>query len=183
VRLARSLDPDRGRGGCRQARIARLPDLDGAVVDELRDREAGGGGDDRPADRALRGEDGAGPRRHPNGQVAYPQQTPFERREQTKEPHRARPQPAPRTPPPAGRRDPPVPHRAGEVRPGPHHQAINLAVDLASQRFRPHPHDQCAATNRCYHRPSLRLLFRSSFRRARKGLFHAPIPAANAGRL
>jgi hypothetical protein len=39
-----------------------------------------------------------------------------------------------------------------------------------------------ALPRRCYHRASLRLLFRSSFRRAREGLFHAPIPAALAGR-
>ena len=38
-----------------QARVAGLADLDAAVVDELGDEQAGGGGDDHAADRPLAG--------------------------------------------------------------------------------------------------------------------------------
>jgi hypothetical protein len=78
VRLARRLGGDRWRGGRQEARVAGLPDLDGAVLDELGDCEAGGGSDDHGANRPLWGQHGAGPRRGPDRQVAAPEQTPFE---------------------------------------------------------------------------------------------------------
>jgi hypothetical protein len=53
--LARRFNVDRGWGGRREAGVARLPDLDRAVVHELGGDEATGRGEDRHADRPLGG--------------------------------------------------------------------------------------------------------------------------------
>ncbi len=177
-------DQRRRRGG--KARVAGLPDLDRAVVDELGGEEAGAGGEDHGADRPFRGEDRARPRCDPDRQVAGRQQAPFEHRERSQEEHPDRPQPTsqPARPPLRGGGDPAG--EARERRPDPHHEAIDAAIE---PRRRPsHPGPRRArqrprtAPLRCYHRPSLRLLFRWTIRRAREGLFHAPTPAL-AGRL
>jgi hypothetical protein len=200
VGLARRLGGDGGRRRRRQARVAGLADLDRAVIDELGDRQAGGGSDDDEADRPLWRQHRAGPGRGPNRQVAPPQQPAFERREQPEEANCEWPQPAPESarkaaeaaqqtlePRPAAHQ-----HRVGapigRPRPGPHSRRpdqdrVEAPIGGPRPGFGPYPHDHCTAANRCYHRPSLRLLLCSSFRRALRGLFHAPTPAVPAGGL
>jgi len=53
VGFARRLRPDGRRVGCRQARVARLADLDGPVGDELGGEQEARRDEDRQADRAL----------------------------------------------------------------------------------------------------------------------------------
>ncbi len=91
MRLPRLLGGDGGRRRRGQSGVARLADLDGAVLDELGDRQAGGGGEDNEADRTLRRQHGAGSGRCPNGEIAQPQQPAFHRREQAEEAHGKRP--------------------------------------------------------------------------------------------
>ena len=201
VRLACLLDTDRGRGGGGKARVAGLSDLDGAVVDELGGREAEGGGGDRGADRPLRRQHRARPRRQPGRQVAGPQQAPFEPRQEAEEPHRRGPQPPPCRVSQAPCLDTDPPPTTLERRPGAQQQAVSPPVDPSrrgeegcrrsadarrggSETLRGDPWSGAyAPPRRCYHRSPLRLLFCRSFRRARKGLFHAPTPAVLAGRL
>ncbi len=156
-----------GRARGRQPGIARLTDLDRAVLDELRGDQAGGGTEDGEADRSLRGEHGTCPGRHAPRPGRAAQEAAFESRQEAKEHHadRARSLRQGSTEAAARLRRP---SRAfGQRRPG----ALQLPVDGSV-----HP------ARRCYHRASLRLLFCSSLRRARQGLFHAPIPAVLAGR-
>ncbi len=194
VGLAGGLGIDRGRGRRRQTGIARLADLDRAVIDELRDREAGGRGEDRQADRSLGSENGTGARRHPLCQHTNAQQRSFDHSQTAEEKYAGGPQspadgPAPA--PPACL-DPVA--QSGDRWPGALEQLVCPAVDVARPPGRPlgcraealdplDGHRAYAPPRRCYHRASLRLLFCSSFRRAREGLFHAPIPAIFAGRL
>jgi hypothetical protein len=81
VRRTGCFGRDPGRACRRQARVARPPDLDRAVVDELGDGQAGGRGEDRQADRPLRGQHGAGPGRPADRQVAAAKQPAFQPRE------------------------------------------------------------------------------------------------------
>ncbi len=171
VRLAGGLRVH-GRRACRrQPGIAQLVDLDRAVVDELRGDQAAGSGEDGEADRPLRGEHGA----EAGGATPRPgcvaQQPSFEQGQATEEENADGAQTAAEATPSGLRRTPGL----GESRPGTLKLAVDSVVELRGCR----PY---ATPDRCYHRASLRLLFRSSFRRAREGLFHAPIPAALAGR-
>ena len=61
--FAGGLSARRGRACRGQAGVAELADLNRAVVDELGGDQAGGRSDDRQADRSLRGQHDAGPRR------------------------------------------------------------------------------------------------------------------------
>jgi elongation factor G len=160
------------RGACRrQPGIVQLVDLDRAVVDELCGDQAGGSGEDGEADRPLRSEHGADARRVASRPGAAAQQPSFEQRQAAEEENTDGAQPAAQATPSGLRRTPGL----GEARPCTLKPAVDRAVELRGCR----PY---ATPDRCYHRASLRLLFRSSFRRAREGLFHAPIPAALAGR-
>jgi elongation factor G len=157
-----------GRCACRrQPGVAQLTDLNRAVLDELRGDQAGGGTEDGEADRSLRSEYGTGTGRHAPRPSRAAQEVAFDSRQEAKEQHadRARSLRQRSTKAAACLRRP---SRAfGQRRPG----ALQLPVDGSV-----HP------ARRCYHRASLRLLFCSLLRRARQGLFHAPIPAVLAGR-
>jgi elongation factor G len=155
-------DPRRARRG--QAGVAPPADLDRPVLGELRGGEAAGGGEDRQADRPLRGEHGAGAGGGAGRQGAGTKQAAFEPRQAAEEEPGRGPQPAPRPALPAQRPRPPTAAEAGERGPGANQLLVDCAIDPA---------------RRCYHRASLRLLFGSAFRRARKGLFRAPtaVPA------
>ncbi|HEU4944219.1 MAG TPA: hypothetical protein VFT10_03570 [Solirubrobacterales bacterium] len=200
VCLARRLGGDGGWRCGRQPRVAGLPDLDRAVLDELGRRQAGSGGDDDRADRSLRRQHGAGPGCAADCKVASPQQPAFQPGQKAEESRDDRPQA-----PPSARCQPlQTPQNALEARPAaqqegvcaairrlrpgsyprrPDQQCVGAPVDSPRPGFCTYAHDHCTAANRCYHRPSLRLLFCSSFRRAREGLFHAPNTAVLAGRL
>jgi elongation factor G len=179
VGLPGSLRADRRRARGGQPGVAEPADFDRPVVDELARDQAGGGGEDGQADRPLRRQHAAGAGCRPPCPGGEAQQPRFDRGEETEDTHPDRAQ-APTEA--SGERSGPT-RAAGEPRPGTRQHPIRAAIDPASQRFQPHTHDQPAAPSRCYHRASLRLLFRSAFRRAREGLFHAPIPPAFAGRL
>jgi elongation factor G len=203
--LAGLFRSNRGWGGGWQPCVAWLPDLDGTVVDELGDREAGGDGGDRRADRPLRRKHGARSPRQPDCQVSRPQQASFDPCQDAEEAHAERAQSPSRPASPAPRPGIGPPPATRQGRPGPQQQPVPLSVDLArrpKERGRGLAHRRggrpkvlrgaprrraYAPPRRCYHRSPLRLLrcllFRSSFRRAREGLFHAPIPAVRAGRL
>ena len=77
---------ERGRGP-RQARVARLPDLDPAVIDELGGDEETPGGDDRRADRAFRGQCRTGRGGDPDRPDTGPEQPPFQEGEDPQEEH------------------------------------------------------------------------------------------------
>jgi elongation factor G len=171
VCLAGGLHGHRRRACRRQARVARLPDFDRAVVDELCGDQAAGGREDGEADRPLRGEPGAEARRVSARPGRGAQQPPFEQGQAAEEEHPDGSQAAGEATPPGPRPSPGL----CEPRPGALQQAVDRAIELCGCR-------PCATADRCYHRASLRLLFRSSFRRAREGLFRAPIPAVLAGR-
>jgi hypothetical protein len=162
---------DGGRAGRRQAGIARLADLDRAVLDELGGDQAGGGGEDGQADRPLWGEQRADPGRRALRPGAAAQQPPFEYGQAAEEENTDGAQTAAEATTSDPRRTP------GPDEPGP--GTLKLVVDRVVELRGCRPY---ATPNRCYHRASLRLLFRSSFRRAREGLFHAPIPGVLAGR-
>jgi hypothetical protein len=85
VRLTGGLGVD-GRRACRrQAGVARLADFNCPVVDELGDDQAGCGGDDGQADRALGREQAAAARRNSLRPAGQPQQTLFEQRQAPQE--------------------------------------------------------------------------------------------------
>jgi elongation factor G len=188
-------DPRRaGRG---QAGVARLADLDCAVIDELRRREAAGRGEDRQADRPLGGEHGACAGGGADRQGASAEQSAFEPRQATEEDAAGRPQPPAGPPLQVERLCPQPPAAACQPRPGTDQLPASRAIDPAGEALQPHAghqspapeRDVCAfrgaadaPPRRCYYRASLRLLFGSAFRRARKGLFRAPT-AAPARRL
>jgi elongation factor G len=173
-----------GRGARRrQPGVTGLADLDRAVIDELGGEETGRGAEDRQADRPLRRQHATGPGRDALRAGGSAQQALFDPGEAAEEKRPCGPQSPAQA---AGERSA-APSGAGEPRPGTRQQAVRAPIGLPGQGFQPHPHDQPAPPNRCYHRASLRLLFRSSFlrssfRRAREGLFHAPTPAVLAGR-
>jgi elongation factor G len=161
-----------GRRACRwQPGIAQLADLYRAVVDELCGDQADGGAEDGEADRPPRGEDGADAGRATPRPARAAQQPSFKQGQGAEEENTDRAQTADEATPSGLRRT------AGLGEPGP--DTLELAVDRAVE---PRGCRLYATPDRCYHRASLRLLFRSSFRRAREGLFHAPIPAVLAGR-
>jgi elongation factor G len=161
-----------GRRACRrQPGVAQLVDLDRAVIDELGGNQTGGGAEDGEANRPLRGEHGAGTGRGASRPGGGTQQPPFEQGQAAEEEGTGWAQAAAETTRPGLR----CTSGLGKPRPG----ALKLAVDRAVELRACRPY---ATPNRCYHRASLRLLFRSSFRRAREGLFHAPIPVVLTGR-
>jgi hypothetical protein len=140
-------------------RVAGLPDLDRSVVDELRDDEAGAGSDQDERGGAGGGDEFAGGSRQAPQQTAEPADPPLQLAYPAEEEGKERPQPRPK----------PGPSLAAVVpRPcypwmGPVEAAVAGPIDLS----RP-------ATERCYHRPSLRLFslfFRRTLRRAPWGLF------------
>ena len=167
--------PDRGRGGGGQAGVARLADLHRAVVDELRGDQQSRRGDDGQADPPLGGEHGTGARRRPPRPGSTAQQAPFQPGKSSQDEYACGPQASPHPAQPwrnqrahsGGRRD---------------EQYAQPLIRGYGEGFELDAHDPHPAARRCYHRASLRLLFRSSFRRAREGLFHAPIPATLPGR-
>ncbi len=192
--LTRRFGADRGWGCGREACVARLADLDRAVVDELGGDEASSRGEDRRADRSLGSQHGACPRSRAGGQGCGPEQHPFDHGEDAQEKHYRRTQSLADALPQASSACPEVVGGSGDRGPSALEQAVDPAIDVAGPRDRtnrrransfdgpagPRPE---APSHRCYHRASLRLLFCSSFRRAREGLFHAPIPTALARRL
>ena len=132
VGLTGGLNADRGRTRRRQPRVACLPDLDGAVVDELRDDQAGGRGEDRHADRPLRRQYGARPRRDPDRQIARPQKPTFDHTQGTEEQHPHRAQATAQTPADGSGTAP----GTGKHGPGALQQAVGRPVDPAGRRDR-----------------------------------------------
>jgi hypothetical protein len=188
VRLSGGLGPDRRRRR-RQAGVARLADLDGAIVDELGDDQERRGGEDGQADSSLWGEHGAGTGRGTLCPGGGTQQAAFKQGETAEDEYADRAQ----APAEASGRDTCRSPEASDRRPGPLQLPVDRPVEPASRCKEPWDrtaqalsgfawHCPYAAPRRCYHRASLRLLFCSSFRRAREGLFHAPMPATLAGR-
>ncbi len=181
-----TLDGDGGSAGSRQARVAGLADLDRSVIDELSRDQADGRTHDGQADRSLWRQHGAGPSRGPAGKRGNTQETSFEPRHQAEEEdgHRSQARrPGPRQASTVSDRRPGTPQLpvGGSIQParGGEEPGAEAAQTLSRRLYAP--------ARRCYHRASLRHLFRSSllrssFRRAREGLFHAPIPAVLAGR-
>ena len=166
-----------GRGARRnQSGVARLADFDRAVFDELGGDEATGGGEDRQADRPSRRQHRARPGRGALRACGEAQQQPFEPGEDAEEQRRRRPRPSRQPAPAAAATQAQRSAGLDQVRPGAPQTAVGGAVELRRSR-------SYAPPERCYHRASLRLLLCCPFRRAREGLFHAPIPAALAGRL
>jgi hypothetical protein len=186
VRLAGRLDSHSGGRG-RQAGIARLPHLDTAVVGELGGDQAGGGGDDDGADRTVWREDGAGADRRPPRQSGCAAHSALDRAEDAKEEDGYRPQPpaqpARPAPPlcrsassagqsdasPSRRSHPQLASAPRRASPGRSQATFDLrgdalqpTVDRAVNGARPLlgrvQRGPCASPNRCYHRPSLRLL-------------------------
>jgi hypothetical protein len=193
VRLAGGPGVDGGRRRRDEPGVAGMPDLDCAVLDELRREQAGGGADDGEAGRPLRREHGAGASRRPLRFGGRAQQPPFEQGQAAEEEGADRAQPAAEA---TSRFPSPTPD-PGEPRPGALQLPIDSAIDCPGRLHRlgqgtpqallqalprPLPSRPRAPSPRCYHRASLRLLFRSLLCRAREGLFHAPIPAVLAGR-
>jgi hypothetical protein len=203
VGLAGGLRVDGGRGGGGQPGVLGLADLDRVVIDELDREQAGRRGEDREADRPLESEHGPGSGRHLPRPGRGAQQPPFHPGEPAQDEHADGPQPAAR-PPRRGSHDRANPaSNCGEPRPNAdqqpveapvrcprpppdprrlHQQRVEAPIRPPSEGLGPHPRDHRPSPRRCYYSASLRLLFRSAFRRAREGLFHAPIPAGLAGR-
>jgi hypothetical protein len=161
---ARRFGSEQRRRGRRQARVAGLSDLDPAVVDELRSDQAPRCGEDHAADRPFRGQRRARPGGGTDCPVPGPQQSPFEQREAAQEEHPDREQAATDPARPALRSRPESASAALDRRPGADEQAIGPAIDRRGHRPGPAPghggQGTDAAPRRCYHRPSLRLLFR-----------------------
>jgi hypothetical protein len=158
------LHSDERGGGGGQAGVAGLPDLDPAVIDELRGDQAARRSEDHAADRPFGSDPGAGTGRGPDRPLPGLQQPPFEQREAAQEKHPDRPKAAPEPPRPAlgDRREAARPTR--DRRPRPHEQAVDSPIDGHGHGPRPAPggggERAYAAPRRCYHRASLRLLFR-----------------------
>ncbi len=94
--IDRGLEADfRGARHPRQAGVARLTDLDTAIVDELRGDQRGGRGDDHGADRPLWGEYGTGPGRHRNRACDPASGRTLDQPERAQEEDRQRSQPPP----------------------------------------------------------------------------------------
>ncbi len=189
VGLAGGLGIHGRRGRSRQPGIARLADLDRAVLGELGCDQERRGGEDGQADRTLWGEHRAGAGGDTPRPGSASQQAPFEQGKATEENHADRAQATAEASAGRARRAP----NAIDRWPGPLQLPVDRPVEPASRRegardriaqalSRSAWRRPDAPPRRCYHRASLRLLFRSSFRRAREGLFHAPIPAVLAGR-
>ncbi len=176
VGLAGRLRANRRRAGRRETRVAGLSDLDGSIVDELRDRQAGGGGDDDGADRPFGRQRGAGAShraRHLHECTAHPH---FELREKAEEQDDRRAQapcppaqPAVRRRPESHREAPQAPRlwnrprpqgppQTGEPRPGALQLAIGHSVGLSGGRDSQAERRLDATSRRCYHRPATRLL-------------------------
>jgi hypothetical protein len=184
----------RGRRNSRQPGVARLAHLDPAVVDELGRDQAGGGGDDHGADRALGADSRACPGRLPHAPGGAAVGGAVGQAEGAEEADRQRPQPptAPaRQPPGTGVERPaqaPQPLRptaadATGVSGGPDqprlgrpqkpiHAAIDPACPLNGQGRR----RSTATPRRCYYSASLSPLLLRGLPRAREGLFLAPVP-------
>ncbi len=179
----------RGRwSGGRQTRVGGLADLDAAVGDELGDDEADRRGDHDGADRPLRREHGAGSGCRSGRYGADSKQDALAPREGAQDQHGERAQQLAQRPRQAQHECPqPAEQAYGDgPQPGqparqyrlqlldaPRHRTVDLLRALPRRQ-----EDRADAPScRCYHRASLRLSFRSPFRRAREGLFHAPIPA------
>jgi elongation factor G len=179
VRLAGGADVEGGRpGDSGQIRVAGLSDLDPAVVDELRGDEAGAGGEDDEADgsswRYYRAGGGGGAR----GESATAAQQPLCQGEAAEEESGRR----------AQERSDPAGEGAGEreraTPPPQQHRMGSLESAVGDPIGPPRPPRGCrrdpregladAATNRCYHRRSLRQFWCSTLRRARWGPFFAP---------
>ncbi len=180
--LAGVFGPDRWRGRRRQAGIGGLTDLDAAVGDELRDDETGGGGDDDDADRPRRRQYCTDPRRSAHRCVPEAPQKAFAPREETEEEHGQRSQPLCRRFPGSGHQQKRLAQPLDQHRTRLLDSFGEDAIGLASALGGAGQDRAEAPSRRCYHRASLRqffrfTFFRSSFRRAREGLFHAPIPA------
>ena len=192
-----------GRGPCgfRQAGVAGAADLDGAVVDELRDQQAG-----RRRRRSLRRSPARGrSRRSPWSRRVRPRPRRAARCRSTR-PSRRRPS----TPSGRSRRPDPAQQAAGAriyglrpaqqplrpalpapppVRPGAQRDGLRPDQDAVDPAVHPPRPADCqlrqrcpAAPPRCYHRASLSPLVLRGLPRAREGLFLAPIPVL-AGRL
>ena len=178
-----------------QALVAGLADLDPAVVDELRDQQTGGGGDDGGADRPFGREDRARPSggadrrsgRPPPGPLAdaeRPQEEDAERPQPpaapAQRPHSAcvqRPSPAQQAPTPANARQARLAAVAQDRPLGSDQNAVHATVDRPRPPEGPLPQRRPAPPSRCYHRASLSPRFLGGLSRAREGLFLAPIPA------
>jgi hypothetical protein len=172
----------RGRGETRQTGIGGLADLDRAINDELGGNKAGSRGEDGGADRPPWRDHCAGAGRRAGASAAGPPQSALSARQAREEQSRRWPQQAPESLRRAGG-DRPQPLRcARQRRLAQLEQAIGLPVGPPRKGRGSRQRHQDATPHRCYHRASLRQLFRRWFGRARKGLFHAPIPAL-AGRL
>jgi hypothetical protein len=181
VRLAGGFGSRRRGARPGQARVAGLADLHGAVVDELRDRQAGCGAEDRQADGPLGGEYGAEAGGDADRPRAAAQQGAFEPREAAEEEAGNGPQAAAGPSLPMQHPHSQASAEAGKGWPGTDQSLIDRPIDPASERFQPHAGDQAPAPEgdactlrgagdappRCYHRASLRLLFGGTFRRAR----------------
>jgi hypothetical protein len=76
-------------------RVARLPDLDRPVVDELRDDKAGAGGDEDNGGGASGGDDFGGGSCQPHQQTAEPADPPLEQGDPAEDEGKQRPQPRP----------------------------------------------------------------------------------------
>jgi elongation factor G len=177
----RRLRRDRWRRRGNQSGVAGLTDLDAAEIDELGDDEADRRGDDHTADRSLGGEYGAGASRRPDGQGAGAAQQSFAAAKGPQRHYAQRPQAIAQRLDQTHRAGAQALKQSGQARPQlldpPRRRAIDLLrAPGACREDRPD-----APPRRCYHRASLRQFFRSpfrsSFRRAREGLFRAPIPA------
>jgi hypothetical protein len=181
VRLSRCFRANGRRRGGRQARVARLTDLDAAVGDELGDDEADGSGDGRARERSCRCDGGAGPGRPSRRSRARPPHRSFAARESAQNEDRHRSQPLrgrlPGTHAESSRLPQAPQQRRAHLLDAASHRPVHLAGALCGRRG----HRADAPARRCYHRASLRQSFRrrfrSSFGRAREGLFHAPISA------
>jgi elongation factor G len=188
--LPGGLGVDRWRSGRRQPGVARLADLDAAIGDELGDDQAGSRGDDNCADRPARGDHGARAGGEPGRTSREREKRAFQVRESSQDQYEQRAQP-PRDRSAEARRQRPGPGKASlgdcdraaagtaQRRPGLLDAERERAIELTRALREDVERGVGPAPRRCYHRASLRqsFRFRSSLRRARQGLFHAPITA------